>query len=192
MKYFVTVKGEEHVVVVGPDGVTVDGEPVDAEVRGAGDGQTFSALVGGRSLTLIARRTAPGEWRVLQEGVPLSVEAIDERTRHIREMAGAEAGPRGPQPVRAPMPGLIVEVEVAEGDRVREGDGLVIVEAMKMENELRAETDAIVRQVHVDAGEPVEKDQILIEFEQPDAAAGRSDDEPDADPADDHGEGAHA
>jgi biotin carboxyl carrier protein len=63
------------------------------------------------------------------------------------------------------MPGLVVKVEVEEGDPVRKGQGLVIVEAMKMENELRSGGEALVRNVLIAPGETVEKDQVLIEFD---------------------------
>ena len=68
------------------------------------------------------------------------------------------------------MPGLVVRVEVAVGDRVRPGQGLVIVEAMKMENELRAEAGGRVSAVHVAAGEAVAKDQVLIDLAPEEAA----------------------
>jgi biotin carboxyl carrier protein len=60
---------------------------------------------------------------------------------------------------------LVVKVEVEPGDSVARGQGLVIVEAMKMENELRAETEGVVRVVHAQPGQTIEKDQVLIEFE---------------------------
>jgi pyruvate carboxylase subunit B len=63
------------------------------------------------------------------------------------------------------MPGLIVRVEVAPGQTVTAGQGVVIMEAMKMENELRAESDGVVARVHVTAGQPVEKGAVLMEFE---------------------------
>ena len=63
------------------------------------------------------------------------------------------------------MPGLVVRVEVDEGDAVQEGQGVVIVEAMKMENELTAEAPARVKRVLVKAGDTVVKDQPLIEFD---------------------------
>jgi biotin carboxyl carrier protein len=73
------------------------------------------------------------------------------------------------------MPGLVVRVEVAPGDEVEAGQGLVIVEAMKMENELKAARAARVKAVHVVAGAAVEKDAVLVEFEplevEPDAEA---------------------
>ena len=69
------------------------------------------------------------------------------------------------------MPGLVVKVEVAEGDAVHPGQGLLIVEAMKMENELKAEAAGFVARIHVGPGEAVEKDQVLIDFAAPDEGA---------------------
>jgi len=65
------------------------------------------------------------------------------------------------------VPGLVVKVEVEEGREVRSGDGLVVVEAMKMENELRAEAPARVKRIYVAEGETVDKDQVLIDFDAP-------------------------
>ena len=69
------------------------------------------------------------------------------------------------------MPGLVVRVEVAAGERVRAGQGVVIMEAMKMENELRAEGEGVVARVLATAGQPVEKGAILVEFERDGAGA---------------------
>ena len=66
--------------------------------------------------------------------------------------------------VRAPMPGLIIDLKVKNGDSVKAGDPLLILEAMKMENIIKAPGDAIVRSVKVSMGEGVEKNQVLIEF----------------------------
>ena len=65
----------------------------------------------------------------------------------------------------APMPGLVVRVNVREGDEVRSGQGLVVMEAMKMENELRATAAGVVRRVVVAAGSAVEKGALLVEME---------------------------
>jgi biotin carboxyl carrier protein len=66
--------------------------------------------------------------------------------------------------VRAPMPGLIIQLKVKDGDEVKAGDTLLILEAMKMENIIKAPGDATVKSVKVRMGEGVEKNQILIEF----------------------------
>ena len=65
------------------------------------------------------------------------------------------------------MPGLVVRVEVSEGQAVEVGDGLVVVEAMKMENELRATQQGVVEQVHVQAGDRVEKGAELVTLKSP-------------------------
>ena len=72
------------------------------------------------------------------------------------------------------MPGLVVKVEVAVGDRIEAGQGVVIVEAMKMENELRAEAPGVVAHVHVRPGQTVEKDQVLIDLTAPQDGAERA------------------
>ena len=82
-------------------------------------------------------------------------------------MAATPDGPTGPKPLRAPMPGLVVQLEVAEGDQVTSGQGLVIVEAMKMENELKSEGEGTVKRILVEPGQAVDKDQVLVEFETP-------------------------
>jgi Acetyl/propionyl-CoA carboxylase, alpha subunit len=66
--------------------------------------------------------------------------------------------------VRAPMPGLIISLKVKNGDEVKTGDTLLILEAMKMENIIKAPGDAIVKSVKVSMGQGVEKNQVLIEF----------------------------
>lgn len=67
--------------------------------------------------------------------------------------------------IKAPMPGLILEVNVKEGDEVKEGDYLLVLEAMKMENALTAPRDAVIKSISVEKGQTVEKNQLLIEME---------------------------
>ena len=93
------------------------------------------------------------------------MEALDERTHAIRALSGAASAPAGPAPLKAPMPGLVVRVNVAVGDEVAAGQGLVVIEAMKMENELRAAAAGRVKAVRVAVGEAVEKGQLLVEME---------------------------
>lgn len=74
-----------------------------------------------------------------------------------------EVGPRIDQ-LRAPMPGLILEILVARGDNVKKGDSLLILEAMKMENVIKAPGAGIIKEIKVSLGEGVEKNQVLIQF----------------------------
>jgi biotin carboxyl carrier protein len=66
--------------------------------------------------------------------------------------------------VKAPMPGLIFEIKVQEGDEVKKGDTLVILEAMKMENILKSPGDGIIKEIRIKKGDSVEKNQVLIQF----------------------------
>lgn len=83
----------------------------------------------------------------------------------MRALSGASTKPAGPGHLAAPMPGLIVRVNVKEGELVRAGQGLVVMEAMKMENELRATSAGVVHRVLVSAGDAVEKGALLLEME---------------------------
>lgn len=165
MRYYVTLAGRTVEVDLSGEQPIVDGRPVAAELREL-DGTAVRHLIAdGRSCTMEVRQgDGRGEWDVHTDGRRYAVEVVDERTRAIREMTGASASQQGPRPVRAPMPGLVVRVEVVEGDNVSPGQGLVIVEAMKMENELKAEAGGVVSRVHVSAGQAVEKGTVLVEF----------------------------
>lgn len=171
MKYFVTVEGRPFEVELGPEGARIDGEAAEVDLAHVEGTEVRHLLLDGDSHRIVAGKGPGGKWVLHLRGRRYVVEAVDERTRTIREMTGTGAGPVGPLPVRASMPGLVVKVEVQEGDRVAEGQGVVIVEAMKMENELKVEAPGVVAQVHVAPGDTVEKDQILIDLAPlPDAA----------------------
>lgn len=165
MRYHVTVGSRTFEVELGGDGVTVDGKAVEVDFERVGDGPKRTLLLDGASHVFVAKRVGTETWDVHARSRRLRVDVVDDRTRAIREMTGDGAGPTGPRPVVAPMPGMVVRVEVSEGDTVRAGQGVVIVEAMKMENELAAETDGVVKRIHVREGEAVDKDQLLVDLE---------------------------
>jgi acetyl/propionyl-CoA carboxylase alpha subunit len=114
---------------------------------------------------IIVRRTGPGRYTLSIDGHRFDAEALDDRGRAIKAMAATTgAAASGPAPLRAPMPGLIVRVHVAPGDRVNAGDPLIAMEAMKMENELRAPAAGTVKAVPVTPGTAVEKGALLVEL----------------------------
>ena len=166
MKYVVTVGGEEHEVTL--DGATARVGGAELEARAADLEGTPVTLVtiGGRVYSVLARRgPGPGQYTVQLGGHRFDVEALDERTRAIRKLSGAAARAAGPASLVAPMPGLVVRVLVQPGDRVQSGQGVVVIEAMKMENELRASTAGRVRSVAAVPGTAVEKGALLVELE---------------------------
>lgn len=164
MRYFVTVAGREFEVDLRSDVPTVDGAPLDASLTVVSGTPVRHLLVDRQSRALVARPGKKGVWDIHLNGDRYEVEVMDERTRAIRALTGQSAAATGPRPVRAPMPGLVVRVEAEEGDTVVAGQTVVIIEAMKMENDLKAEADGVVSKVNVQAGEPVEKGAVLVEL----------------------------
>ncbi len=165
MKYHVTVEGETREVELTAEGVRVDGEEeARAEIASVPGGDLRHLRLGDRGYPLIARRE-DDVWifRIAGRRVRVSVE--DERTRAVRELAGETGEAGGGRELRAPMPGLVVRVLVEPGHEVEAGDGLVVMEAMKMENELSARSDGTVTEVRVEEGQTVNQDDVLVRLE---------------------------
>lgn len=165
MRYFVTIGDRTFEVDLTDSTPTVDGVAARAELATVPGTAVRSLLLDDRSIPFIARRgEKDGRWELAIEGQRLGASVIDERTRAIREMTGAveEAVDRT---LCAPMPGLVVRVEVEVGQRVAAGQGMVIVEAMKMENELKSPADGIVASITIAAGQTVEKGALLLTLE---------------------------
>ncbi len=174
MRYFVTIGDRTLEVELGPQGVRVEGEEVEAELVEMNGTAVRSLLLGGRSHRVLATRKERGVWGLHLSGTHLTARVVDERTRAIEEMTGGGEESLGPKALKAPMPGLVLRVAVEVGQEVVEGEGLIIVEAMKMENELKSEGRARVRTIHVQEGQAVEKDQLLMDFDVVEASSGEA------------------
>jgi len=166
VKYHAIVAGKERLIEVAPQGssyrIAVHDGPnesphphvlmVDAVHLGA---DAMSLLVGGRSVRCEIEPRKDGHVAVLVGDEVHPLEILDERRLRLRR-AGGKFAMEGPQRVEAPMPGKVVRVLVKRGQEVQEGQGLVVVEAMKMENELRSPKAGIVAELHAQEGQPVE------------------------------------
>jgi pyruvate carboxylase subunit B len=166
VKYVVDLNGERQEVEVDGESVTIDGHTVLAHVQELEGTPVRIVAIGSEVHRIVVRRgSTRGAYTLWVDGFRFEGEALDERTRAIRDITAASSKATGPAPVVAPMPGLIVRVSVAVGDQVQAGQGLIVMEAMKMENELRASGAGIVKAVHVAPGKAVEKGTILVELE---------------------------
>ncbi|HEX6693422.1 MAG TPA: biotin/lipoyl-containing protein [Longimicrobiales bacterium] len=166
MLYHVTIGGRTITVELSEGRAIVDGADVErSELLALGADGAHQLMTGASSTAFIARSPQSGTWDLLIEGRRLTAEVVDERTRAIRALTRATSGPAGPRPIRAPMPGMIVRIEAAVGDAVQPGQGVLIMEAMKMENELRADAAGVVSRIHVAPGQAVEKGAVLVEFQ---------------------------
>lgn len=166
MKYIVELNGHRHEVVVGDGSVAYEGAPGVAELSDIADSPVRMVRIGDEVFRVVVeKKEGRGRYSLWVDGYRFETEALDERRRALRDLTGAAKGPTGPAPIVAPMPGLIVRVNVVPGDTVEAGQGVVVMEAMKMENELRATAAGRVRSVDVTPGTAVEKGALLVSLE---------------------------
>lgn len=166
MKYVVKVGDMDVDVELDGDIVTVDGVASVAHLSEVEGTPVRMVTIGDEVHRVVARKGATrGKFTLWLDGFRYDVEALDERTRAIRELSGAGKEASGPAPLIAPMPGMIVRVAVQVGDTVEPGQGLIVMEAMKMENELRATSAGTVKAVLAQPGTAVEKGTVLLELE---------------------------
>jgi len=161
MRYFATVDGQEYQIGLAEDGtITLDGAPVAVDLRSIDGGFHYSLLVGAVSHEVFVER-CEDVCTVTLGGQRFRVQVEDERARQTsaRREAVEEAGEAE---VISPMPGVVVAVLVEVGRAVRSGEGLLILEAMKMENEIRAPRTGLVEAVQVVPGQRVSRDEVLV------------------------------
>jgi len=161
VKYLTTVHGKTFEIEIGQDGqVIVNGQPRTVDFARITD-TLYSVIVNNESIeALVERRDAV--YDLLMFGDLYEVEVKDERQQRLLNTAGGMAVGHGEITVKSPMPGLIVDVRVTEGQEVHKGQALVVLESMKMENELKAPRAGTVGRIFVKKGEGVEQNKPLI------------------------------
>ena len=162
MKYEVQISGKTRSVELERDEngwkATLDGKPTVADVVQIAP-NTFSVLAGGHSHEVSVTSFSDGKL-ILQTGrFEFGAEVQDPRAWSGRRHAGAEA--EGPQQIIAPMPGKVIRVLVKAGDEVKAGQGLLVVEAMKMQNEIRSPKNGTVERVLAQEGQAVNAGEAL-------------------------------
>ena len=131
----------------------IDGQTIEVDV--ARSGRTiYSIIEDGHQFEAAVDEKGAHGFDVLVAGRLFHLEALDERTRLLAGQAAQV--PTGPQTVMAEMPGKVVKLHLRAGDAVREGQGVVVVEAMKMENEIASPIQGVVREIAVSEGQTVE------------------------------------
>jgi biotin carboxyl carrier protein len=162
MKYITTIYEREYVIEIDHEHeITVNGEKYEIDFQHIAEGGILSLLLNHRSLEgIVEERDA--FWEVLIHGELYSVQVQDERAYRLSKARGTVAAVTGEVTIQSPMPGLIIAVPVSEGMPVQSGQPVIILESMKMENELRAPRDGVVVRVSVQAGASVEKGQALV------------------------------
>jgi acetyl/propionyl-CoA carboxylase alpha subunit len=162
MKYVTTIGERDFLVeIVDERHVIIDGTSYTVDFDSVSDQPVYSLLVDGHSYEAYVY---PGEegWQVLMHGhlYPASVE--DEREKRLRAQSGGGVAERDEYYLKAPMPGLVVAIPVGEGKQVAKGDVLVVLESMKMQNELKSPRAGTVARVRISVGDSVEQRQTLL------------------------------
>lgn len=165
MKYFVTIGGRTLELLVDGETVQIDGQTVQAHLSLIPGTPLRQLFLGHESYAVAIEPGGRGVWSIGFHGVVHRAEVVDERTRHIQGLTAQGPGKRGGGVLRAPMPGLVLRIQVEPGQTVAAGQPVIALEAMKMENELRALESGVVRAIRVDPGQAVEKGALLVEFD---------------------------
>jgi biotin carboxyl carrier protein len=161
VKYITTINQRTYEIDILPDGsVLLNGEPRNVDFL-ALDASLYSIIIDNHSLEALIDEQG-GHYQVLVGGRRYEGQVLDERDQLLRSRSGGVVDQSGEVSIKAPMPGLIVSVPVAEGQAVRAGQTVVILESMKMQNELKAPRDGVVQRISVAPGQSVEQKKVLI------------------------------
>ncbi len=162
MNYVTTIGGREYVVeIVDERHIMVNGTLCEVDFDNVSDQPVFSLLLNGQSYESYVYSGDEG-WEVLLHGSLYLAKVEDEREKRLRASTGSRVADREEFHLRAPMPGLVVTVPVVEGEKVEKGDVLLILESMKMQNELRSPRSGKVSRMRVKPGDSVEQRQTLL------------------------------
>ena len=170
MNFWVRIEGHEKVVQIEQhDGlyrVTIDGETRLVDCQSAGHKDYLSLIVDNRPhlIECAPLKLDEGLFYANVGGRRYEVEVLDERLVATRQASRTSAS-TGPYVILSPMPGLIVDVRVGVGERIEPGTAVVIMEAMKMQNELITEVGGVVRAVNVKLRDTVDSQVPLVEIE---------------------------
>jgi pyruvate carboxylase subunit B len=162
MKYFVMLGDREIEVEVDGEQVTAAGRTIVVHRTTIAGTPLHQVMIDGRPLLVPIERLGPGRWSVTAWGERREASVLDERAKQIEGLVRqAEPATQGGV-VKAPMPGLVLRIPVSVGQAVAAGQGVLVLEAMKMENEIKAQAPGVVAGILVQEGQAVEKGQVLL------------------------------
>ena len=162
MKYITTLDGKEYTVeILDEHRISVNGQVQQIDFESVSGQPVYSLIIDGKSYESYVYETEEG-LQVLMRGQLYNLTVEDEREKRLRSAAGGGASASGEYNLKAPMPGLVVSIPVAEGDVVEKGQVILILESMKMQNELKSPKEGTISRIRVKPGETVEQRQALL------------------------------
>jgi len=166
--WVVVMRDEQHAITVSEDigsySVLIDGTAITVQTQWQFHQPLFVAEIDGKAVCLQVERQGIA-YRVAYRGAEADILVLNARAAELNALMPFKEPPDTSKLLLSPMPGLLVSVSVEAGQEVKAGDELAVVEAMKMENVLRAEKDQVVKTVSASAGDSLMVDQIIVEFE---------------------------
>ena len=165
MKYITTIGTKEYSVeILDESKVVVDGNVFEVDFDALSEQPVVSLLVDGLSYEALVHR-ADDIWQVLMLGRFYPAEVEDEREKRLRAATGDSVLDSEEYLLKAPMPGLVIDVPVVEGQEVVKGDVIIVLESMKMQNELRTPKPGKVSRIKVNQGDSVEQHQVMLHID---------------------------
>jgi biotin carboxyl carrier protein len=162
MIYVTMVDGHEYVIdIIDDHQVSIDGVIHQVDFMPVGDQQVYSLIVDGKSVDASVSQNED-TWQVLFQGMLYTATVEDEREKRLRAALGGRVIEHEDFHLKAPMPGMVISIPVEEGQGIRKGDVLAILESMKMQNELRSPRDGKVTRIRIRAGERVEQKETIL------------------------------
>ena len=162
MKYITTVDSKEYLVeIVDEKHISVNGKIYEVDFESVSGQPVYSLIVDGKSHESYVQQ-GDDNWEVLLRGRLYPVTVEDEREKRLRAAAGGGVAESGEFHLKAPMPGLVVAIPVEEGQEIKKGQVILILESMKMQNELKSPRDGTIGRIRVKTGESVEQKQTLL------------------------------
>jgi len=167
--YVILLDGRPHVAGMRPDGgayrVDIDGDSRLATSDWQPSQPLLRVRVGRHVATVQIERSPGSAFRLVHRGVVRRVQVLSPRAAELLALMPEKKAPDTSRLLLSPMPGLLASVAVTQGQEVKAGEALAIVEAMKMENVLRAERDGRVARIRANPGDSLAVDQVILEFE---------------------------
>jgi biotin carboxyl carrier protein len=162
MKYMTTVGDEHFTIDINQAGeVIVNGETINVDMLQMQDTTMYSTIIDGVSHD-VRMNEGDSHYLVQLSGEIFEVVVEDERTRRLAGLKSSAAAISGEAIIKAPMPGVVVDVMVAEGQEVESGDIVLILESMKMQNEFKAPRTGRVHLLRVSPGDKVEQNGVML------------------------------
>jgi acetyl/propionyl-CoA carboxylase alpha subunit len=162
MKYITSTKDQEfEIEILDEHKIAIDGEIHEINFESISGQPVFSLLIDSKSYDAYVYEGDDG-WEVLLRGELYRTQVVDEREQRLRAAFENGLAQSSEFFLKAPMPGLVIDVLVRDGQEVKKGDVLMVLESMKMQNELKSPQAGVVSRVRVEVGDHVERRQTLL------------------------------